>query len=85
MAPKHPKLGKLSVTKAQGQSYIQFKDKDGSKKLLVSVTASAADKAGLNHHEMIDAICAACVTNALGKPNALNFRDSFLRDGQPPF
>ena len=80
----HPKFGKLTVTKASLQSYIQYKE-GGSKKLLIGVSADAAKKAGLDHKTMIDVILRACIDNGLDKPNATNFRDAFLKDGSPPF
>lgn len=79
-----PKFGKLSVTKASLQSYIQYKE-GGSKKLLIGVSADAAKRAGLDHKAMIDVILQACIDNGLDKPNATSFRDSFLKDGNPPF
>lgn len=80
----HPKLGKLFVTKASKQAYIQYNE-GGSKKLLVAVSADAASKAGMDYKNVIDVVLEACVTHALDKPNAVGFRDPFLKDGEPPY
>ena len=45
--------GPLSLTMATQQSYIQFKESGGKKKLLIAVSKGAADNCGKHHHDII--------------------------------
>ena len=38
---------------ASGQSYIQFKEAGGNKKLLIAVSKGAAQNCGKHHHDII--------------------------------
>ena len=45
--------GSLYLTMASGQSYIQFKEAGGNKKLLIAVSKGAAQNCGKHHHDII--------------------------------
>lgn len=55
--------GRLYVTKASAQSYIQYNE-NGCKKLLVGCSKSMADKAGKHHHDVIELLVQRARTNA---------------------
>ena len=83
---KHPSLGKLFITKATQQAYIQSMV-EGKKVMLVGVTKAQAEKskAVVSHNEMIQSLAEVAKDHALDKANIVRYRDAWLRDGNPPF
>ena len=80
----HPSLGPLYLTKGSQQSYIQVREDTGKKTLLVAVTSSQATL-GISPSDMIDKLAQVVVEHSLGKPEALKYRDTWLKTGKPPY
>ena len=71
-------LGKLFLVLATKAAYIQHLDAEGNKKHVVTCTAPQAAKMHQNHHDVVQRVFAACVSQNLDKPNAVAFRDALL-------
>ena len=82
----HPTLGRLWVTQATQQAYIQYKA-EGRKVMLVGVTQSQiqSSNADLHHNQMIVSLAKIAAEHGLDKPNIVSYRDSWLLCGKPPF
>lgn len=79
MQPSRPHsnvFGELFVTKATRQSYIQYKNSEGKKCLLVSITATMDS----DHKRLIERCVDYATLNGITKDQLVQFRDSILED-----
>ena len=82
----HGTLGRIWVTKATKQAYLQTLVK-GRKVMLVGVTKSQADQspASEGHNSIIETLAEIAVEHTLDKPNLVAYRDEWLKTGVQPF
>ena len=73
----HPSLGRLWISKASSQGYVQY-ESAGKKKMLIGCTKSMASKSttAVDHNEVVQTLPEVAAQHGLDKPNLVLYRDT---------
>ena len=82
----HPSLGRLWVTQASSQGYVQH-CVEKKKVMLVGCTKQMASSSSVevDHNAIVQTLAEVAAEHGLDKANIVSYRDEWRKSGKPPF